>query len=309
MLVYIIRRIIWLPFLLFIISFITFTLGTYGPGDPVVVMLGNKYTEEKAQNLRESLGLDRPVLVQYFDYMNGALKGDFGESLRHRGRSVSSLLGSKIWVSFQINISAMIVSLIIGISIGFFIAYKQGSWIDPTIVTIFIVTMSIPVMVTIPYLLRLSCLTLNLIPCSGWGGFWDLRMLLPAFALGIPGSCVFMRLMRSSTLDVLGQDFIRTAHAKGLSDHTINIRHILKNALIPIITLISFSLAGILTTSFIVERILGFPGVGNFLIESIFNRDYPVILAFTLIGSTVFVFANILSDILYAFVAPRIRYS
>ena len=169
--------------------------------------------------------------------------------------------------------------------------------------------MSIPVMVTIPYLLRLSCLTLNLIPCSGWGGFWDLSMLLPAFALGIPGSCVFMRLMRSSTLDVLGQDFIRTAHAKGLSDHTINIRHILKNALIPIITLISFSLAGILTTSFIVERILGFPGVGNFLIESIFNRDYPVILAFTLIGSTVFVFANLLADILYAFVDPRIRYS
>ena len=307
--IYITRRLLWLPVLLLMVSAVTFTLGTYGPGDPVRVMLGTKYDEATAERLRSSLGLDRPVIVQYADYVSGAIRGDFGESLRYRGRSVGSLLVSKMWVSFQVNLAAMFVSLSIGLPLGFWIAHKQGTWLDPAAVASTLVLMSIPIMVSIPIVLWGLCLKLSLVPCSGWGGFFDLRIIVPAITMGIPGVAGLARLMRASTLDVFGQDFIRTAKAKGLSERYIDIRHVLRNAIIPVITILSFSLAGMLTTGFITERLLGIPGVGDFAIQAIFNRDYPVIMAFTLILSTAFVLANLLADIAYSLIDPRIRFS
>ena len=303
---YIARRILWLPFLLLAVSSVTFSLGMYGPGDPVQVMLGPKYNEETAERLRKSLGLDRPVPVQYFDYVSGVIVGDFGESLRYR-RSVSSILFKKMWVSFQVNFAAMLVSLLVGLPLGFWIAHRQGSWVDPAAITLSLVLMSIPIMVSIPLVLWGLCLKLSLVPCSGWGGLFDTRIIVPAITMGIPGIAGLARLMRASTLDVLGQDFVRTAHAKGLSPLLIDQRHILKNALIPIIPILSFSLAGMLTTGFITERLLGIPGVGDFAIQAIFNRDYPLIMAFTLILSTAFVVANLIADIAYTMVDPRIR--
>ncbi|MBA39172.1 MAG: hypothetical protein CL894_01300 [Dehalococcoidia bacterium] len=307
--IYITRRLLWLPVLLLMVSAVTFTLGTYGPGDPVRVMLGTKYDEATAERLRSSLGLDRPVIVQYADYVSGAIRGDFGESLRYRGRSVGSLLVSKMWVSFQVNLAAMFVSLSIGLPLGFWIAHKQGTWLDPAAVASTLVLMSIPIMVSIPIVLWGLCLKLSLVPCSGWGGFFDLRIIVPAITMGIPGVAGLARLMRASTLDVFGQDFIRTARAKGLSERYIDIRHVLRNAIIPVVTILSFSLAGMLTTGFITERLLGIPGVGDFAIQAIFNRDYPVIMAFTLILSTAFVLANLLADIAYSLIDPRIRFS
>jgi peptide/nickel transport system permease protein len=306
---YILRRISWVPFLLLTVSAMTFVFGHYGPGDPVEVMMGSKFDPETAERLRASLGLDRPVIVQYADYMWGAVQGDFGESLRFRGRSVSSLLIGKMWVSFQVNLVAMIVSVGVGLPLGFWVAHKQGSWVDPTTVLITLVFMSIPIMVSIPIILWGTCLKLNLVPCSGWGGIFDLRMIVPAITMGLPGVAGIVRLMRSSTLDTLGQDFIRTARAKGLSSAQVDYKHVLKNALIPIVTVLSFSLAGMLTTGFITERLLGIPGVGDFAIQSVFNRDYPVIMAFTLILSVAFVIANLIADIAYTFVDPRIRFT
>ena len=306
--VYIVRRLLWLPFLLFFVSITTFTLGRVAPGDPVQIMLGPRYNAEVAERLRESLGLNDPFHEQYLSYMWGVFHGDFGESFRFRGRSVSSLLKSKMWVSAQVNMAAMVVSLGIGLPLGFWIAHRQGTWVDPSTVGSTVILMSIPIMVTIPFLLWLMCLKLSLVPCSGWGGLWDTRIFIPAIAMGVPGVAGLTRLMRASTLDVMGQDFIRTARSKGLSSMTVDYRHVLKNALIPVITILAFSLAGLLTTSFIVERILGIPGVGNFIIESIFNRDYPVIMAVFLIISSVFVIAILLSDIAYSIVDPRIRY-
>ena len=307
--IYITRRLLWLPALLLMVSAVTFVLGTYGPGDPVRVMLGTKYDEETADRLRSSLGLDRPVIVQYADYISGAIKGDFGESLRYRGRSVGSLLASKMWVSFQVNLAAMVVSLSIGLPLGFFIAHKQGTWVDPAAVAFTLILMSIPIMVSIPIVLWGLCLKLSLVPCSGWGGFFDLRIIVPAITMGIPGVAGLARLMRASTLDVFGQDFIRTARGKGLSERYIDVRHVLRNAIIPVVTILSFSLAGMLTTGFITERLLGIPGVGDFAIQAIFNRDYPVIMAFTLILSSAFVVANLLADIAYSLIDPRIRLS
>ena len=285
-------------------------LGRFGPGDPVQVLLGDRYDPDSAvtKSLEREFGLDRPFAIQYADYMWNALHGDFGESYRFRGRPVSELLYAKMWVSFQVNLAALAVSLAVGLPLGFFIAHKQGSWMDPTTVSISLFLMSIPIMVTVPAFLWVSCLKTDLLPCSGWGGFFDVRIITPAIVMGIPGIAGLLRLMRASTLDVMGQDFIRTAYAKGLARVSVDYRHVLKNAIIPIITVLSFTLAGMLTTGFITERLLGIPGVGSLAIDSIFNRDYPVIMAIGLITSTAFVLANLLADIAYSIVDPRIRY-
>lgn len=307
--VYIVRRLLWLPVLLVATSLVTFTLVRFGPGDPAEVILGPRYDERAAANIRRQLGLDRPFAVQYVSYMAGVVRGDFGESYRFRGRPVSELLFPKMWVSFQVNAAAMIVSLGIGLPLGFFIAHKQGSWQDPAAVTVSLVLMSIPIMISIPFTLWAFCLKLGWLPCSGWGGFWDPRIIVPALTLGIPGVAGFARFMRASTLDVLGQDFTRTAQAKGLSAFMVDSRHVLKNAMIPIVTLLSFVLAGMFVTSFIVEFILGIPGVGQFTIDSVFNRDYPIIMAMGILGSAAFVIANLIADITYAVIDPRIHYS
>ena len=306
--IYIARRLLWLPVLLIATSIVTFTLLRFGPGDPAEIILGARYDEQAAANIRAQLGLDRPFGVQYATYMWGVMRGDFGESYRYRGRPVAELLFPKMWVSFQVNAAAMIVSLAIGLPLGFYIAHKQGSWQDPTVVAIALVLMSIPVMISIPFALWGLCLKLQFVPCSGWGGFWDLRMIVPALTLGIPGVAGLARFMRASTLDTLGQDYVRTARAKGLSQVVVDSRHVLKNAMIPIVTLLSFALAGMFVTSFIVEFILGIPGVGQFTIDSVFNRDYPIIMAMGIIGSGAFVIANLIADIAYAYIDPRIRY-
>ena len=305
--VYVARRLMWLPFLLLAVSLITFALGRFAPGDPVVAMMGSKYNPEGAARLRQTLGLDRNFFVQYRDYMQGAIQLDFGESFRYR-RPVGSLIGAKIWVSVQLNAAAMIVSLGIGLPLGFWIAKRQGTWQDPTIVSISVLLMSIPIMVTIPAVLWVGCLKLGWIPCGGWGGFFDARIVAPAIVMGIPGVAGLMRLMRASTLDVIGQDFVRTARAKGLSEMVVDSRHVLKNALIPIVTIMGFALAGMLSTGFITETILGIPGVGRFVLQSIWDRDYPVIMAVTLIGASGFVIANLIADIAYTVIDPRIRY-
>ena len=306
--VYIVRRLLWLPFMLLAVSMVTFTLGRFGPGDPVVTMLGPRYEEELASRLRHQLGLDRPYFVQYGDYMWGFIRGDFGESFLQRGRAVRDLIGPKMWVSAQLASAALLVSVSIGLPLGFWIAHRQGRWEDPAVVAFALVLMSIPFMVSAPALLWVLCLKFHWVPCSGWGGLFDARIVVPAIAMGIPGVAGLARLMRASTLDVLGQDFIRTARAKGLSDFDVDTRHVFQNAMIPIVTVLAFSVVGLIEGAFIVETVLGIPGIGRFTVDSIFNRDYPVIMAVTLIGAGAFVMANLLADVTYAFVDPRIRY-
>ncbi|MDA1189355.1 MAG: ABC transporter permease [Chloroflexi bacterium] len=306
--VYIVRRLLWLPIALAAVSIITFTLGTYGPGDPVTVMLGNRYEEETAERLRTELGLNRPFFVQYGDYMWGFIRGDFGESLTFRGRPVRELIAPKMWVSARLAFEGVVVSVSIGVPVGFWIAHRQGRWEDPMTVAVSVFFMSIPIMVTIPFLLWAFCLKLHWVPCSGWGGFFDARIIIPALTMGIPGVAGMARLMRASTLDVLGEDFIRTAKAKGLSDFRVSSHHVFQNAMIPIVTILTFALAGLIGGSFIVETILGIPGVGKFAVDSIFSRDYPVIMAITLLGAGAFILGNLAADLTYAFVDPRIRY-
>ncbi|MDA0733031.1 MAG: ABC transporter permease [Chloroflexi bacterium] len=304
---YIARRLLWVPVLLFLVSFITFVLGQFGPGDPVQILLGQYSDPAAVQRIREQRGLDENVAVQYYRYISGVVQGDFGESYQYRGRSVGELLAKRIPVSAQLNLAALIISVGLGIPIGLFSALKQGSIWDTTSVAATLLAQSLPVFFTAPMLLLVFALKLDILPTHGWGGFFDSRIILPALVIGIPGVAIITRLTRASTLEVVHQDYVRTARAKGLGERAVITRHILRNALIPVVTTLGFALAGLASGSFIVELYFGIPGVGLLAIESLFARDYPIIMAVVIIGTTLFVLANLLIDLAYPFLDPRIR--
>ncbi len=305
--VYIARRLLWLPFLLLAVSFVTFLLGFYGPGDPAQVRLGGRGTPEAVERLRHQMGLDRPFLVQYVSYVGNAVRGDLGESYGYSGRTVSVLIGRKTWVSAQLGFAAVTLAVVVGIPVGLLAAYKQGTWIDTALVSAALFFYSTPVFISAPFLILLFALNLHLLPTAGWDGFFSLSIIMPALVMGTPGIAGIARLTRSSAVEVLGQDFVRTARAKGLPERTVQVRHVLRNALVPVVTVLGLSLATLVEGAFITETIFGIPGVGRFAVDSIFNRDYPVIMALVLIVATAFVAANLLVDLLYGFLDPRIR--
>ena len=305
---YVVQRLIWTPFFLLVIVLIVFSLGRFAPGDPVQILMGQRSNPEAVDRIRQQMGLDDPFLVQYGNYIKGALHGDLGESYRFRNTAVSELISKRIWVSAQLGMAAMFISLTLGIPLGFFVALKQGTWLDTTTVSITLLFMSVPVFLTAPGLLIIFSLWLGILPSHGWGGFFDTRIIMPALVLGIPGVAGLTRLTRASTLDVISQDYVRTARAKGLREFVVRYRHILRNALIPILTVMGLSLATLAEGALITEYIFGIPGVGLLSIESIFSRDYPVIMALVLVIAVAFVMANLLVDIAYRFIDPRIRY-
>ena len=304
---YILHRLAWLPIILLIVSFITFALGRFGPGDPVEILMGQYNDEQVIERIREQRGFNDPIFVQYGRYIKDVLRGDFGESFKYRGRTVSELLKKKMWVSAQLNIAAISLSLVVGIPLGLFAALRQGTLWDTGTVAFTLLGQSIPVFLTAPVVLLVFALKLDILPTHGWGGLFDTRVILPAVVMGVPGIAIITRLTRASTLEVISQDYIRTARAKGLSEFTVQRRHVLRNAMIPVITMLGFSLAGIAFTSFIVERFFGIPGIGNLFIESIFARDFPIINAVIIIGTTMFVAANLIVDMIYPWLDPRIR--
>lgn len=271
------------------------------------ILLGQYADPETVQRIREQRGLDDNIAIQYARYMGNALRGDFGESFQYRGRSVSEILIKRIPISAQLNLAALIISLGLGIPIGLFSALRQGTPWDTSSVAMTLLAQSMPVFLTAPVMLIIFSLWLDILPSHGWGGFFDTRIIMPALVLGIPGVAIITRLTRASTLDVVHQDYVRTARAKGLSEYTIKTRHILRNAMIPVVTTLGFSLAGLAGGSFIVEMFFGIPGVGLLAIESLFSRDYPIIMAVVLIGTSLFVFANLIVDLLYPVLDPRIR--
>ena len=304
---YVLSRLAWLPVILLIVSFITFALGRFGPGDPVEILMGQYNDEQVIERIREQRGFNDPIFVQYGRYIKDVLRGDFGESFKYRGRTVSELLKKKMWVSAQLNIAAISLSLVVGIPLGLFAALRQGTLWDTGTVAFTLLGQSIPVFLTAPVVLLVFALKLDILPTHGWGGLFDTRVILPAAVMGVPGIAIITRLTRASTLEVISQDYIRTARAKGLSEFTVQRRHVLRNAMIPVITMLGFSLAGIAFTSFIVERFFGIPGIGNLFIESIFARDFPIINAVIIIGTTMFVAANLIVDLIYPWLDPRIR--
>ncbi|MSP78007.1 MAG: ABC transporter permease [Dehalococcoidia bacterium] len=306
--VYIVRRLLWLPFLLLIVSFITFTLGFYGPGDPAEVRLGTRATPEAVAQQRKQMGLDRPFLVQYGDYVWRALHSDLGESYSFRGRTVWELVEPKLIVSAQLMGAALLISLLIGIPLGLLAAIKQGTWIDTALVSFALFFNALPVFLTAPFLVLVFVLRLHLFPASGWYGLFHPAIVLPLLVLSLPEVAVYVRYTRASALEVVSQDYVRTARSKGLPEFVVQTRHVLRNALIPIITTAGLSLAGLVSGAVIIELLFGIPGVGNLALTAVSQRDYPVVMGTTLMGATAFVVANLIADILYAVADPRIRY-
>ncbi len=307
MLIYVSRRLLWTPVLLFFAGLFIFSLSSITPGDPAELMAGQRADPEAIERIRDRLGLDDPFMVQYLRYISNALKGDLGESYRYRGRDVIELLVPRLKVSLELNIVSYLVTLIIGLPLGFWAAMRQGTWKDPTATTFMLLVYALPVFFTAPFLILVFALWLDWIPVSGWSGIFSTQAILPAVTLGVPGAFVFMRYMRASTLDVLGQEFVRTAHGKGMGHMTVNRRHIARNALIPIMTIMGFSLAGMFGGSLIVELIYGIPGVARLSLEAVFQRDYPLLMALTILGTTMLALANLFTDIMYSVIDPRIR--
>ena len=307
MIEYLSRRLLWTPILLLIASFFVFFMGNIAPGDPAELRLGNRATPEKIEKLRDEMGLNEPFIIQYIKFVKNALMGNFGESYVFQGKKVTELIKPRLLVSLQLNIAVSLVSILLGVPLGFYAAKKNGSWKDPAIVLTMLFLFAMPVFFTAPLLILLFAVKLGWIQASGWNGFFSPQIILPALTIGIPSSALFVRYMRASTLDVIGQEYIRTAKAKGLQNHIVNYRHIARNAMLPIITLLGFTIAGIFGGSLIVELIYGIPGVSRLALDAIFQRDFPVLTALVLIGSTMLVIANLIIDIAYTFVDPRIR--
>ena len=307
MLKYIFKRIIWMPILLLMVSLIVFFLGVYGPGDPIEVQLGNNYDEESADRIREKMGLNEPVFVQWFNYVRNAAVGDFGESYVFKNREVSELLIPKLIVSAKLNIISFFIAIIIGTPLGFYAAVNNGNFKDPIVVIFSLVFYAMPVFFTAPFLILIFALQLDLVPAAGWGGVFDKRIILPALTIGVPGAAVFVRLIRSSMIEVLDTDYVKLARAKGVSESKVLWKHAFRNGMLPVVTIMGFSLAGLFGGSLIVEILYGIPGVGRISLDSVYSRDYPVIMAIVLLGSSALVVANLIIDFLYTLVDPRIE--
>ncbi len=320
---YIIQRLLWLPFILFVVSFFSFTITRLGPTDPYDVLAGGRSDPETLERVRHEKGLDKPIYEQYGIYIKKILtKGDFGESVSIlRGVKVWDIIWPKMLVSIQPGIVALVIAFTIGTTIGLFAALRQGTWMDPFSIGSFLFFQSIPVLVTLPFMVLIFVVRLGWLPATGWGGpsvnvgpqeislgIFSTHIILPAIALSLPGIAGIARLVRATSLSVLGEDFVRTARAKGLPERTVVIRPVTRNALLPLTTIIGLSLVTLLEGAFFVELILGIPGVGQLGVQAAQSRDYDVILALVLMLATVFVIANLLIDIAYTFIDPRVRY-
>jgi len=309
MVTYVVRRLLWLPILLVAISMITFALGLYGPGDPVLVMLGQHANPEAAARVRHELGLDRPFLVQYADYVWKALHGDFGESLKYRGQPVGRLIAQRLWVSAQLNMAVLAIGIVVGIPLGIIAALRRNTWLDYLVVSLTIGGISLPTFVIAPILMWLLARQFRLLPSGGWEGIFSSRIIMPAMVLSTGPIAVFARQTRASMLEVIQQDYVRTARAKGLTERTVILGHVLRNALIPLFTIFGLMLGGLVTGTFITETIFGIPGIGRLALDAFFSRDYPVIMAGTLVVAIAYISANLLVDVGYSFIDPRIRYA
>lgn len=306
---FIIRRILAaIPVLLFVTAG-TFFLGRYAPGDPIQVRTGGHASPQQIQRIRQNLGLNDPVYIQYARYMDNLLHGDLGESLRHPGVQISELVFPKIWISTQLVFLPTILVFFVGIPIGLYCALRRGHWQDPTIIASLFFVAALPEVLVIPLLQVIFSVKLGWLPSGGWDGFFSTRMILPSIVLTVPGFAGIARLSRTSVLQVMSEDFVRTARAKGLAESVVLMRHIVRNAMLPIATAIIYALFGLISGDFFVETLFGIPGIAREAITSIGSRDYDEFMALTILGAVTFIAANLILDIVYTLIDPRIRYS
>ena len=300
---YIVKRIALALLTIFIVATLTFFLMNAVPGGPFVAE--KSISAQAIAALNEKFGLDKPLIVQYKNYMAGVVQGDFSLSLKQRGRTVADIITSKFPVSARVGGTAVIVALLFGIPMGCIAALNRGKWLDNFIIIIATCGIAVPSFVLCTVTMYVFGVNLRWLPTFGLTS-WK-HYILPVFALSFYPTAYIARLMRSSMLDVLGQDYMRTAKAKGLSQSKSLFKHALRNALLPVITYVGPMLAYTLTGSFVVEKIFTIPGLGGEFVGSITNRDYTVIMGTTIFLAALVVFMNVIVDIVYTFVDPRIK--
>ena len=304
---FIVRRLLAAIPVLLVVSAVTFFIGRYAPGDPVTVRAGPRASDEQIERIKTNLGLNDPKPVQYVRYMGKLLRGDLGESYAKPGYSIAEIMFPKMWVSLQLNLLPFFLVYLLGIPTGIYMALRRGHWQDPTLTVSLLSVAAIPVFITIPFLQWLFALKLGWLPVGGWDGIFSKRIILPTIVLTVPGIAGIARLTRISVLQVLGEDFIRTARAKGLPDWTVINRHTLRNALLPLTNGVILGLIFLFTGTLFVELQFGIPGLAREAFASIGSRDYDMFMGLTMISATAFVIANMVLDIVYTIIDPRIR--
>lgn len=311
---YVIKRFLLLIPILFGVSVVSFSIIHLVPGGPVAAALGTRGDEELIEEMRRQYGLNRPLYIQYLDWVTSAIQGDFGTSIRTE-RDVSEAVASHTPPTFWIAISATLISILIGIPTGIISAVNHYSTKDYVATFFAFVGLSIPNFFLGLVLILVFGLYLSLFPTSGYTDPLThpvegvRRLILPAFTIGTALSAVVMRMMRSSLLEVFSEEYIRTARAKGLTRRLVTNKHAVKNALIPTITVIGLNFGYVLGGVVIVEQIFAIPGLGRLTLQAIFNREYSVIQASLLLIAFMFSLVNLATDIVYAYLDPRIKYS
>ncbi len=302
---FVFKRLLEALFVIWVIASLTFLLLRLLPGGP--------FDSEKAlpkevmENLEKKYNLDGSLLTQYGDYMGGLFRGDLGQSYKYIGRDVTSIISETIFSSIQLGIYALIIAYVLGLPMGVLAGWRRGTWVDFSSMFLAISGVSLPSFLMAPIFILVFALWLGWLEPAMWDG--PRSYILPMVVLGIRPAAVIARLTRASVLEVVHSDYIRTARAKGLDARTVLFKHVLRNSLIPVLTLSGPLAASVLTGSFVIEQIFAINGIAKHLVSSVGNRDYPLILGTTLLFSLMLVIANLITDLLMAIVDPRVKMS
>jgi peptide/nickel transport system permease protein len=313
MFAYIVRRILATIPVMAVVAVFVFALLHLSPGDPAAIIAGDTATEADIIGIRAKLGLDQPIWVQFGTWVWGLLHGDLGISI-FTNLPVSKLVQQRVEPTIALTISTLIVSVAAAIPMGVLAAWRAGSWIDRVVMVFAVLGFSVPVFVLAYLLIYVFAIWLDLLPVQGYvsitQGFWPFlsRIILPSLALGMIYAALIARITRASMLDVLAQDYIRTAQAKGLASQQVLIGHALKNAAVPIVTIIGIGVALLISGVVVTETVFAIPGLGRLTVDAILRRDYPIIQGVILIFSAAYVVVNLLVDLSYTLLDPRIRY-
>jgi ABC-type dipeptide/oligopeptide/nickel transport system permease component len=310
---YITRRVVLMVPVAFLVTIIIFVLVRMAPGDPVLTYAGEERDPEQLEKIRQSLGLDQPLPVQYAYWLGRAVQGDFGRSIRTR-QPVAEAIRERLGATLELGLAAVLLSSTVSLVVGTISALKRNSWIDILATGITLGGVSLPNFFLGLVLILIFGLALRMFPPGGYVPFTQdplgnlQRLVLPAITLATASLAVNLRQVRSSLLDVLAQDYVRTARAKGLRQHAVIVGHALKNALIPVVTLVGLQVGAVVEGALITETIFFWPGVGRLAVDSIGGRDYPVVQAIVLVSALSFMLTTLLVDILYGWLDPRISY-
>jgi peptide/nickel transport system permease protein len=313
MVAYALRRVLATIPVMLLVALFVFSLLYIAPGDPAAIIAGDQATPADVARIRVSLGLDRPYLVRFGDWLWHVLHGDLGTSI-FTGLPVTQMIGQRIEPTLSLMVMTVVFAIIIAIPLGVLAAWKHGTWIDRIVMVICVLGFSVPVFVVGYLLAYVFALSLDWLPVQGFtpisGGFWPFvqSLILPTVVLGSAYVALLARITRATMLDVLSQDYVRTARAKGVGQHAVLFVHALKNAAVPIVTIIGNGVALLIGGAVVTESVFAIPGLGRLTVDAILRRDYPIIQGVVLLFSVSYVLVNLVVDLLYTLFDPRIRY-